>query len=376
MLAFAAAPAPAFAGAPAPLPAQPAGVPWPTLDWSVRDPGGDVDWPELDAALAELFRPTGRSGVPDTRALLVVRGGALVIERYAPGFDASTRFCSWSMAKSVTQALVGLLVRDGRLALDERVDVPEWGAADDPRRAITLRQMLNMSSGIANSDDEGGATDAGLGFVARMLFGDGARDMGAYAAAAPLAHAPGTYWAYSTATSVLVARSVQRALGDPEAGRSFARRRLFERIGMRSALQEVDAQGTLAGGSAVWATARDWARFGLLYLRDGVWDGRRVLPEGWVEFTRTPAPAPNKGSYGAHFWLVRSGAPTQVPPARRAPSDAFEADGANGQIVMIVPSRDLLVIRLGEQQVTSWDWLKDQLAALANAFPGAPGRMP
>jgi CubicO group peptidase (beta-lactamase class C family) len=351
-------------------------VPWPTLDWPARDPGADVDWPELDAAVAELFRPTGRGGVPDTRALLVVRGGALVLERYAPGFDANTRFYSWSMAKSVTQALVGLLVRDGRLALDDRVDVPEWSAADDPRRAITLRQMLNMSSGVANSDDDGGSTEAGLGFAARMLFGDGARDMGGYAAAAPLEHAPGTYWAYSTATSVLVARSVQRALGDPEAGRSFARRELFERIGMRSALQEVDAQGTLAGGSSVWATARDWARFGLLYLRDGVWDGSRVLPEGWVDFTRTPAPAPNNGSYGAHFWLVRPGGPTQFPPATRAPLDAFEANGANGQIVMIIPSRDLLVIRLGEHQATSWDWLKDQLAALANAFPGLPGRTP
>jgi CubicO group peptidase (beta-lactamase class C family) len=360
-----------------PLPPQPAGAPWPTAEWAVREPGSDVDRAKLDAIVAELFRPTGRAGVHDTRALVIVRGGAIVLERYAPGFDAGSRFYSWSMAKSVTQALVGLRVRDGGLALDARADVPEWSGADDPRRAITLRQLLHMSSGIANGDREGGGGDIGRGFGSKMLFGEGARDMAAYAAAPPLASPPGTHWAYSTATSVLLARCVERSLGGTvEAARDFARRELFERIGMKSALLERDAQGTFVGGASVWASARDWARFGLLYLRDGVWDSARVLPEGWVDFTRTPAPAPDNGSYGAHFWLARPPGPGQFAIPQAMPADSFQANGANGQLVSIIPSRDLLIVRLGEQQASSWPWINEQVAALANLFPVRAGRAP
>jgi CubicO group peptidase (beta-lactamase class C family) len=357
----------AAAEALAPLPPQPAGVAWPTAEWPEAPPGAEVDRAALAAAIDAVFARPGRAGRPDGRALLVVHRGVVVAERYAPGVDRSTRHVSWSMAKSVTQALAGILVRDGRLALAAPAPVPAWQADGDPRRAITLDHLLHMTSGLDNADGfEGGPGS----LVARLIFGPGAADQFAFASAFPAREPPDRRWAYSTATSTLVAGIVQREVGSTrDAMLDFMRRELFEPLGMRSAEPEFDAAGGFQGGAFVWATARDWARFGTLYLRDGVWDGRRILPDGWVDYTRTPAPAPNNGTHGAHFWLNREPREGQFRIAPGAPSSAFAACGAYGQYVLMVPTRDLVVVRLGQMHAHSFDDLGRQLAAVVAAFP-------
>lgn len=354
-----------------PLPPQPAGVPWPDEAWPEAEPGPGVDRAALAAALERAFSAVGRAGVPDTRAFLVVQRGAIVAERYAPGFGRATRFHSWSMAKSVTQALVGILVSQGRLALDAPAPVPAWHADGDPRRVLTLSHLLHMTSGLDNADDRGGEGPTSL--VAHMLFGREARDQSAYAASFPLARGPDSHWAYSTATSNILAAIVQRAAGGSQEDMlRFLRSELLEPLGMRGAVAEFDAAGTFMGGGFFWASARDWARFGYLYLRDGAWDGRRILPEGWVDYTRTPAPAPDNGAHTAHFWVNREPAEGQFRLLPRGPESAFSATGANGQFVLMVPTHDLLVVRLGEMQSTSWEEVQEPLAQVIEAFPPLP----
>jgi len=349
----------------APLPSQPEGVAWPTTSWPEGTVSSVAERAALEAASRALFEPQGRAGLPDTRALLVVRGGRLVVERYALGFDANSRFRSWSMAKSVTNALVGILVRDGALSLDAPAPVPEWQSPEDPRHAITLRHLLQMTTGLANADGGDGANS----FVARVLFGDLSGDTAHGGAAVELDHTPGTHWAYSTATSQILSGIVARTVGGGRDGvRSFVERELIEPLGLRTLVLEFDRAGTPLGGGYVWASARDWARLGLLYLRDGRWDGHRVLPPGWVDFTRTVAPAGNNGTYGAHFWITARPAEGQFPPLR-AGIESFQMNGNAGQFVVMVPDRDLVVVRLGEMQTATWDDLNAGLADVIEAFP-------
>lgn len=350
----------------APLPAQPAGVRWPTQQWETAQPDARVDAAELARRMDALLAPRGDDGLPDTRALLVVAGGRIVAERYADGYGPDSRFVSWSMAKSVTNALVGILVRDGRLALRGPAPVSEWPDGD-PRRAITLEQLLWMTSGLDNGD---GKPLGQSFFAAELMFGAGSSDEAAFAARVPLVQPPGSYWAYSTGTSTLVAGIVGRRVGGGRDGMlRFMRGELFDPIGMSSAVPEFDAAGTFLGGSSLWASARDWARFGLLYLRDGVWDGRRILPEGWVDHARKPAPASNNGSYGAHFWLSLPPADGQWPTLAEDEHSAFMASGANGQVVMMVPTRDLVLVRLGEAQELAEPEIIELLGRISNAFP-------
>jgi CubicO group peptidase (beta-lactamase class C family) len=347
------------------LPPQPSGVAWPTKRWPVGPPGADVDRSGLDEATRALFEPIGRGGVPDTRALLVVQHGRIVWERFADGFDAASRFRSWSMAKSVTNAMAGVLVREGGLSLDGPAPVPRWQAAGDPRGALTLRQLLQMTSGLDNAD--GG--DGSGSFVARILFGDLASDTAKGGEQVDLVHAPGTHWAYSTATSQIVSGIVARTVGGGRDGvHAFLEQELIDPLGASSLVVEFDAAGTPLGGGYAWANARDWARLGLLYLRDGVWDGRRILPGGWVDFSRSVAPAENNGTYGAHFWVT--GPPKEGQFQTLRPGiDAFQMNGNAGQFVVLVPDRDLVVVRLGEMHVATWQLLNDQLGALIEAFP-------
>ncbi len=349
-----------------PLPGQPDGVAWPTRDWPVGEADARVDRARLAAASDELFRTTGRGGLPDTRALLVVQGGRIVLERYAPGFTPESRFESWSMAKSVTQALVGILVREGKLALDAPAPVPEWRTSGDPRSAVTLDHLLHMTSGIANGDGE---TVGASWMGAELLFGSGSRDAAGFAASFPLALPPGTRWSYSTGSSVLLAAIVGRAAGGGrDATERFMQRELFEPLGMQSAVPEFDLAGTFLGGSSVWASARDWARFGLLYLRDGRFDARRILPEGWVDYTRSPGGV-EPGIYGAHFWLNRERSGDRSAQLPGAPDSVFSAGGANGQFVAIAPTLDLVAVRLGEAQGTTEDDVGRALGALIALFP-------
>jgi CubicO group peptidase (beta-lactamase class C family) len=228
------------------------------------------------------------------------------------------------MTKSVTQALAGIAVQDKTITLDEPMGHPLWPAGD-PRAAITFRHALTMTDGLRWR--EIGARSPTENDAARLLYGPGRLDVSAWAASRPREHAPGAFWRYSTGSSHLVAAALQRRIGSygraDIGGRQkffdFMQTRLFRLIGMTSAAPEFDLRGTYYGGSLLWATPQDWARFGLLYLRDGVWDGQRLLPDGWVDFARTKSPAVNVDAYGASWWISPQGAGLPGPDSRSFP---------------------------------------------------------
>lgn len=327
-------------------PSVPAIAPDSTAEW----PAGErvesgavagIDRTRLDAAVAEAFAEPAADMSRDTRAIVIVHRGRIVAERYADGYDAASRFGGWSMTKSVTSALVGILVARGDLDIERDALLPRWRAASDARRAITLHHLLQMSSGLDFDESytpTGGAT--------RMLFD--ADTAAAVAARSPSADAPGRRWSYSSGTTNIISSLIRDAFASPADYHAFPRTALFDPIGMRSAVMETDPSGTFVGSSFMYATARDWARFGLLYLRDGVIDGRRILPEGWVRYSVTPAPAAPLGQYGAHWWLnagAASDASRRIWPD--LPRDIFWASGFEGQYVVIVPSHELVIVRLG-----------------------------
>ena len=342
----------------------------------------------LGAAAAAPSAPPGaraaadafftRADLAETRALIVLRDGVPVIERYAPDYGAGNRFISWSMAKSLTSTLVGQLVADGKLQLDAPAPVPAWHrTAGDPRARITLRQLLHMSSGLAHVEGGERLQDAD---TVRILFTDRAADAAAASVAQPLEAAPGANYEYSTATSVILADIVQRTIAPaaktPQARRAAMRdhmqRRLIRPAGMTSLVCEFDAAGTMLGGSLCHATARDWARFGQMYLDGGRVDGRQVVPTGWIGFVRTPAAT--DGGYGGHFWLNRprpGGSDAALFPAM-GPADAYAAIGHLGQYVVIVPSKRLVVVRLGKTQDEALAPVRAAVGRLVNSFPTPP----
>jgi CubicO group peptidase (beta-lactamase class C family) len=269
-----------------------------------------------------------------TLAVLVVHGGEVVVEEYGPDTTAETPLISWSTAKSVTQALLGIAIRDGHIDadLDGPAPVPDWQGPDDPRRQITVRQLLTMTSGLQFVEDY---VDADISHCIDMLFGAGQTDVAAYAAARPLEHAPGSFWSYSSGTTNILARLIGDAVGGPDAMRTFVHAELFGPLGMTSADPRFDDAGTFIGSSFLDATARDFARFGELYLAGG----RDILPPGWVELARTPVPiVPDEevSGYGAHWWLWRDFPGT------------FAAHGYEGQYIVVAPDRDLVLVRLGK----------------------------
>jgi len=355
-------PPPAWPGAWTP-PARPdPAFPWPEGDGPAPEaPTDGVDDPRLQAALAAAFAEPDPARPRRTRAVVVAHRGRLLAERYAPGFGADTPLLGWSMTKSVLAALVGVLVGEGRLSLDGPVPVPAWGAADDPRGRIHLRELLRMSSGLEFEE----VYDDPLADATFMLFG--APDVAGYAAGKPLAAPPGKRWSYSSGTTNILA-GVLRAVVGEGAQLAFPRRALFDRLGMASAVLETDPSGTFVGSSFMYATARDWARFGELLRLDGVWRGERLLPAGWVEFLRTPAPAAPGGKYGAHLWL-EVGEFFRGADRPALPRDAFHAIGHEGQFVSVIPSRELVVVRLGLTSVAgAWDH-EGFLAAVLSALP-------
>ena len=291
-----------------------------------------------------------------TLAELVLHGGEIVHEEYGPTAGPDTTLISWSTAKSVTHALAGIAVRDGLLELDAPAPVPEW--ASDERAAITPRQLLHMSSGLRFVEDY---VDDSISHCIDMLFGAGQGDVAGYAAALPLDHPPGSVFNYSSGTTNIVSRIVGEAVGGGEAGmRAFLRDELFGPLGMTSADPRFDAAGTFIGSSFLYCTARDFARFGQLYLADGVWDGRRVLPEGWVEFARAQAPVPveEEFGYGAHWWLWDGhGFP-----------GTFAAHGYEGQYIIVRPDRELVVVRLGKTPVEVRPPVIERLQELLKAW--------
>jgi CubicO group peptidase (beta-lactamase class C family) len=336
-------------------------------------------WPEGDRAQTNLFQAiidiqklknviNRAFAEPDpaklrrTRAVIVLYDGRIIAERYADGFTRETPQHGWSMTKSVINALVGILVKEGKLRLQEPAPVPEWRSPGDPRAAITLDELLRMSSGLRFIEDHKIPLD-----LLRMLLAE--PDTGAYAAAKPLEVRPNSRWSYSSGTANIISRIVRQSVGGSLCDLfAFAHRALFDRVGMASAVIEPDPSGTFVGSSFMYATPRDWARFGLFYLNDGVWKNERILPGGWVKYSTTPTPRAPKGEYGAQFWL-NAGRPGD-PKDRwmpKVPPDMYSLSGFEGQYVSVIPSKKLVIVRLGLSAEKAWDqeqFIADIIAAL------------
>lgn len=340
---------------------DPATTPWPMGD--AIDPGSlprSVDWTALDAASDWAFDRESPEQV--TLSLIVVHKGQIIHERYGDGVTMMTRTRTWSTAKSIAATLIGMLVDDGRLELDAPLGI-EWlpdvgGNDNDPRDAITLRHVLNMSSGFYPVDSFGMeyATGSGLAYWVGASSVDGARRRA-------LIREPGTHFDYENYDTLLAVYAMKLALGDANTYAEFPRKALLDRIGMRSTLASTDRFGDFVFSSQVYTTARDLARFGLLYVQGGIWEGERLISQDWIEFVRTPAPASaSRGNdYGGQFWLV--------PDDRDdVPKNAYSTSGNRGQYVVIVPSHDTVIVRrgldYGKQGFNRWDLTREVLQSI------------
>jgi len=344
--------------------------PLPPLDPEALWPAGErvelslpdgVDREALDEAIDNIFSEPNPARPRRTRALVVVHRGRIVVERYADGFNAQMPLVGWSMSKTATNALVGLRVRDRVLSLDDNRLMPAWRGENDPRGAITLDELMRMTSGLAF--DESYNDD--LSDVTQMLFVQG--NAAAYAADKPLAHPPGTTWYYSSGSTNIIAAVLRQTFAAERDYLRFPREALFTPLGMRTAVLQPDASGTFLAASSLYASARDWARLGLLFLQDGTWDGKRLLPAGWRAYTLRPTPQAPDDRYGAQVWLKLTQSENFGEPPM--PQDAYYMLGHDQQIVTVVPSRDLVVVRLGlTRAVGDWDTARE-LGPLVTAFP-------
>ena len=351
----------------APLKGDPATIAWPNGDL-IEDgalPTG-VDWSALTAASDWAFDRESPEQV--TLSLVVVHDGRIIHERYSDGFDVTTRTRTWSTAKSIAVTLMGMLVDQGKMALDEPLGF-DWlpraqSPQTDPRSAITLRHVLNMSSGLLTVDNQGleYATGSGLAYWAGASSVRGARSRA-------LIREPGTSWDYENYDTLLGVYAMKLALGDEQVYLEFPRRALFDRIGMRNTLVSVDRFGDFILSSQVYTNARDLARFGMLYLQKGMWDGERLLSEDWIDFVRTPAPATAErgNQYGGQWWLVPDNR-TDVP------KDAYSTSGNRGQYVVVVPSHDVVIVRrgldYGRQGFDRWGLTREVLKAIRTVSDG------
>jgi CubicO group peptidase (beta-lactamase class C family) len=313
-------------------------IDWPAGNRQAEGTGTVVDQLLLDAALEAAFNEPGKRR-RGTRAVIVVHDGKIVAERYAEGFNSNSRLAGWSMAKSITSALVGILVKRNMLDVHSPAPIAEW--KNDARRNITIANLLQMSSGLRWWEYYAAPSDA-----THMLYNE--RDMGGYALRKRLKNQPGSVFAYSSGSTNILSTIIRQAINDDLQYYRFPYDELFYRIGMLNTVMEVDAGGTFAGSSYCFATARDWARFGSLYLNDGVFGGQRILPEGWVQFTTTPTTAKltkHDGGYGAQWWLNAAGSngKRKYPGV---PADCFVCQGYEGQFTWVIPSEKLVVVRL------------------------------
>jgi CubicO group peptidase (beta-lactamase class C family) len=294
--------------------------------------------PALKAALDHAFEEPSDPPFRRTKAVVVVRNGQVIAERYAAGIGVDTPLLGFSMTKSVVNALIGILTQQGLVTPSMPAPIPEWHGADDPRREIEVEHLMRMTSGLDLDE-----TNSGFDPSSRMFLQD---DTAAYAVSARMIAPPGTRWHYSSPTTQILARIIRDAVGGPEQTLALAWRELFNPLGMRNVTLEFDGAGTLQGSTYMLASARDWAKFGLLYLNDGVVGGKRILHEDWVDFC---AAATLDTDYAAGFWTNRSEHPNARARVRLGiPRDAFFASGDLGQRIVIMPSQHLVVVRLGD----------------------------
>ncbi len=323
-------------------------ISWPSGDKIIDSFPSTIDKNKMNAAVDKAFTEPYPRKKQRTRAVVVVYDGQLIAEKYAPGYNMDSKMYGWSMAKSITSALIGTLVKQGKLNIDQPAPVPEWADANDPRHAITLKNLLQQTSGLGFLEDYTKASD-----VTNMLYKKD--DMAAYAARHSLAHDPGTFFNYSSGNSNILSRIIRQSVGEKEYA-SYPFNALFYKIGMFHTLVEPDASGTYVGSSYIMATALDYARFGLLYYNDGIWNGERILPKGWVKQTTTPPASNALKNYGYQFWLngFDKDHPSQIKYPD-VPTDMFYCDGFGYQYIYIIPSKKLVVVRLGLTLDKSFD---------------------
>ena len=349
---------------------------------------GPAEEPELSAeALAAVTENPGapskalarevddlftQEGLGETRALIVMKDGKIAAERYADGYDAETRFISWSMAKTVTAIMIGQLVGDGLLRLDQPAPVPRWQRSGDPRADITLRHLLQMRSGLEHTEAGDPPYESS---EVRMLFLDGRDDMADYATAQPPEAEPGEKFEYSSNTTVILADIAARALSDADhaearrrAVSDYLHARLFEPLGATSMVPEFDRAGTLIGGSLMHANARDWAKLGELLRTKGSYRGEQLVPRSWV--AEMVKPSPVSPQYGLQTWLNRPTGEAEHPLfPDRAPHSAFSMIGHMGQYVFVSPEQGLTVVRLGHSNREERIAMLQQLADIVELYP-------
>jgi CubicO group peptidase (beta-lactamase class C family) len=332
-----------------------------------KNPG--VSSEKLARAVDALF--TSKC-IGETRAVLVLHDGEVAAERYGEGYSPRTKFLGWSMSKTVTGVMIGALVAEGRLRLDDPPPIPTWQRPGDPRGEITLRQLLQMRSGLRHKENSEPIYDSG---EVRMLFRDGRDDMAAWAEAQPLANDPGKVFTYSTPTGVILADIAARVQA-PGAHADARRRAVAEFVasgvsgplGARGVSPEKDAAGSMIGGCMIWATARDWGKFGEMLRHKGSVNGAQLVPRGWIEFMTTPSP--RSPDYGAMTWLNRpSGGKRNELFAAQGPKDAFALVGHLGQYVIVSPSQQLTIVRLGKTDGKDRPALVKELAKIAALYP-------
>lgn len=322
-----------------------------SLRWPLGNLTGDpfpraIDSEKLFSSIHIAFVEKDKDRPERTRAVIVLYNGQLIAEEYANGFNSHSRLQGWSMTKSVISALIGIMVSQGRLQIDSSAPVPEWSDPSDPRHSISVRDLLQQSSGLDFLENYSKASDATVMLYERA-------DMGGFTARHKLKQLPGSYFYYSSGNTNILSRMIRQITRD-SAYYAFPYTQLFNRIGMQSAVMEPDASGTFVGSSYMYATARDWARFGLLYANDGLWQGERILPENWVRESSTPAPASLQGEYGFQFWL-NAGDKEGNRKYPHAPEDMFCADGYESQFIFIVPSKKMVIVRLGLSHYNNFD---------------------
>jgi CubicO group peptidase (beta-lactamase class C family) len=310
------------------------GGPWRLVDMAPAEPP-EIDRQALNDVLDRAFEENEPLAPKRTRAVVVVQDGWVIAERYAEGIQPNMPLIGWSMSKSITHALIGLAVHKGILDPDKPPSVPEWNDPGDPRRRISLDQLLRMNSGLA-FEESTGALNSDL---VQMLTQEA--DMAGFAASQPLIKKPGKKWSYSSGTTNILSRILRHAINDDQDYWAFPSRALFAPLGMTTAVLESDNSGTLVGSSLAWASGRDWARFGQLYLDQGRWNGKQLLPANWVQRARTASRGSKKG-YGAHWWLSRRKYRPDLP------NNSFSAEGYQGQLLLIAPSQRAVIVRLGQ----------------------------
>lgn len=324
---------------------------WPAGELTTDTLPAGIDRGKINEIINQAFADT----LPwkGTFGLMVVYKDQIVAERYRKDFTPSTPFLSWSMAKSFTNALVGILVKEGKADIHSPVPRVEWSG--DERKNITLNHLMHMNSGLDFNEEY---NPVWLTDVTTMLLKEG--DMADFAASKKLVAPPDSLWVYSGGSTNIVCEHIRTLVGTEEEYFAFPRTSLFNRIGMKSAVWEPDASGIFVGSSYIYATLRDYARFGLLYLHNGNWLGEQIFPENWVSYTSTPANG-SEGQYGAFFYLNRSG---RIPGV---PADMYSCEGHDGQFIYIVPSKNLVVVRTGYSPLGTFDF-KGMLKKITEAI--------